>query len=399
MLDSTLVHRAIADIQQGKMVILVDDKNRENEGDIVVAAEKVTASHISFMAHHGCGLICMPMTAADFDRLNIPMMVQDNQCQQETGFGVSIGAAQGITTGISAQDRAHTVRVVANPASSAKDIVKPGHIFPLKARDGGVLVRPGHTEASTDLMRLAGLSPQAVICEIMNPDGTMARLPDLKAFAVHHNLTLLNIADLKSYRMQTERLVTKISSAPMPSKYSDKMQVHVYQNDLDGSEWVAVTVGELDQLDKPLVRLHSSCMTGDIFGSNRCDCGSQLNMALEAISAQGGALLYLPQEGRGIGLANKVKAYALQDSGMDTVEANLHLGFSPDQRDYTVAAKMLQAFGLTQVRLLTNNPKKVAALEENQIKVVERIPLITQSTCNNERYLKAKQEKLGHLLA
>ena len=397
-LDIELINKAIGDIHRGKMVILVDDKDRENEGDLVVAADKVTPAHISFMAHHGCGLICMPMAADDFKRLDIPMMAQNNQCQQQTGFGVSIGAAEGITTGISAQDRAHTIRVAADPNSTAADIVKPGHVFPLKARDGGLLVRDGHTEASTDLVRMAGSHPAAVICEIMNPDGTMARLPDLKAFAARHQLTLIHVADLKAYRLQTEKLVSKISSAPLPTSYDPSMRINVYQNDIDGSEWVAVTAGDLSQQKNPLVRMHSACLTGDIFGSKRCDCGTQLDLAMKLIAKEGGVLLYLPQEGRGIGLANKVKAYELQDMGMDTVEANEHLGFQPDQRDYTMAAKILQDLGVSQVRLLTNNPAKVASLENNLISVAERVPLIAPVTNDNHRYMKTKQEKMGHLL-
>ena len=392
-----LIERAIADIQQGKMVIIVDDKNRENEGDLVMSAEKVTTTDINFMAHHGCGLICMPMTEADFKRLDISMMVQNNQSSFNTAFGVSIGAASGITTGISAYDRALTIQVAANPQSTAVDIVKPGHVFPLKAVKGGVLKRKGQTEASVDLMKLAGLNPAAVICEIMNVDGTMAREKDIKAFADTHCLTVISVQDIVEYRLKTETMIKKISSANLPTKFG-AMQIHHYQSDCDELEWIAITSGEIEKQSSPLVRLHSKCLTGDVLYSTRCDCGEQLEMAMQAIAKEGGVLLYLPQEGRNIGLSNKIKSYALQDKGLDTVEANHQLGFQADEREYFIPAQILKNLGVHSVRLMTNNMSKVVALQKYAVEVVERVPLIAQPNKENIAYLKTKQNKLGHEL-
>ncbi len=396
--DSTLVQKAIADLQAGKMIILQDDQSRENEGDLIMAAEKITPEAINFMTHYGRGLICMPMMESDFKRLGIAMMVQNNQSKFQTGFGVSIGAAEGITTGISAYDRAKTIEIAANINSTEKDIVKPGHIFPLKARDGGVFVRRGQTEGSVDLVRLAGFRPVSAICEIMNDDGTMARDADLKIFSKKHNLTKISIQDVLEYRMQTENSIEKIASAEFPNKYSRDMKIHIYKNKLDQTEWVAITSGDLSKIANPIVRLHSQCLTGDAFHSNRCDCGEQLESALQKIADCGGVLLYLPQEGRGIGLCNKIKAYALQDQGFDTVQANHYLGFSADDRNYFIPAQILKDLKATEIHLITNNPEKIAALEQYGIIVQKRISAEINASSDNQYYLQTKKEKMGHLI-
>ncbi|OGT40970.1 MAG: bifunctional 3,4-dihydroxy-2-butanone 4-phosphate synthase/GTP cyclohydrolase II [Gammaproteobacteria bacterium RIFCSPHIGHO2_12_FULL_40_19] len=396
-MSMTLVEHAIADIQQGKMVIITDDKNRENEGDLVMAADKITAEGINFMAHNGCGLICMPMSDDHFKRLDIPMMVQNNQSTFHTAFGVSIGAAQGITTGISAYDRALTVQIAVNPQSTAADIVKPGHVFPLKAVNGGVLKRKGQTEASVDLMKLAGLNSVAVICEIMNRDGTMAREADLKLFSDTHQLTVISVQDILEYRLKADVFITKTESANFPTQYGP-MQIHHYQSALDALEWIAITAGDIEKQSAPLVRLHSQCLTGDVFHSKRCDCGEQLDVAMRSIAHEGGVLLYLPQEGRSIGLSNKIKSYALQDKGLDTVEANQQLGFQADAREYFIPAQILKNLAVERVRLMTNNVNKISQLKKYGIDVVERIPLIVEPNHENIFYLKTKQNKLGHEL-
>lgn len=391
------IDHAISALQNGKMIIITDDKNRENEGDLVICAEKITPDGINFMAHFGCGLICMPMSEDFFKRLEIPMMVQNNQSTFQTAFGVSIGSAQGITTGISAYDRAHTIRVAANLASSASDIVRPGHIFPLKAANGGVLKRKGQTEASVDMMKIAGLNPAAVLCEIMNADGTMARENDLKIFSKQYQLTVISVQEILEYRLQTEVIVEKMASAQLPTKFGD-MIIHTYKSVLDNFEWIAVTSGDISKQSTPLVRLHSQCVTGDVFSALRCDCGEQLDAAMTAISKEGGILLYLPQEGRNIGLANKIKSYALQDQGLDTVQANHQLGFKEDEREYFVAAQILKNLGADQIRLMTNNFNKILELKKYGVDVVKRISLITQPSEQNIFYLQTKQKKLGHEL-
>ena len=392
------VERAIEAVQAGKMVIITDDKNRENEGDLVVSGEKITPDAINFMAHYGCGLICMPMTEDHFKRLDIAMMVQHNQSTFQTGFGVSIGAAYGITTGISAYDRALTIQIAANPASTADDIVKPGHVFPLKAVKGGVLKRRGQTEASVDLMQLAGLTSVAAICEIMNPDGTMSRESDLKKFAQEHNLMIISVQDIVDDRLQSEMLVEKISSATVPTEFG-QMMIHTYQSALDNLEWIAITSGDIEKQKSPLLRLHSQCLTGDVFKSKRCDCGEQLAQSMQMIAEQGGILLYLPQEGRNIGLINKIKSYALQDQGLDTVEANQQLGFKADEREYSIPAQILKNMKVSAVRIMTNNPEKIAALKKNGITIDASIPLIVSPNDENKAYLKTKQNKMGHSLA
>ena len=395
------IQELIEDIRNGKMVILVDDEDRENEGDIVIAADFITPEIVNFMAMEARGLICLSLTQQQTERLQLPLMVKDesNYSPNKTAFTVSIEAASGVSTGISAADRAHTIRVAANPNAKPSDIITPGHIFPIHAKDGGVLKRAGHTEGSVDLARLAGLNPAAVICEVIKPDGSMARVPDLKEFAAKHNLKIGTIVDLIQYRIQNETLVQEVAAAKLPNQFGSEFIVRAFRNNLDGSEHLVIQKGEISGEEPTLVRVHSECMTGDVFGSQRCDCGPQLHKALELIEKEGnGIVLYLRQEGRGIGLANKIRAYELQDKGMDTVEANLHLGFPMDKRDYGIGAQILRAAGIRKIRLMTNNPAKRVGLKGYGLEIVDRVPIIVSPNKNNESYLRVKREKMGHWL-
>jgi 3,4-dihydroxy 2-butanone 4-phosphate synthase/GTP cyclohydrolase II len=392
------ISEAIEDIRAGKFIIIVDDKSRENEGDLAMAAENITPEAINFMAKHGRGLICLPITGQRLDELGIPLMVTNNTSHYSTAFTVSIEAKNKVTTGISAFDRAQTIKTVLDPNAKAGDLAQPGHIFPIRAREGGVLVRAGHTEAIVDLARLAGLYPAGVICEIMDEDGTMARLPQLEATASKFDLKIVAIADLIAYRLRHEKLVQRVTEARLPTKYGEFTAV-AYKSVVDAAEHVALVKGDISNNEPVLVRVHSECLTGDVFGSLRCDCGAQIEMALQSIAKEDrGVFLYMRQEGRGIGFHNKLCAYALQDQGMDTVEANIALGFAPDLRDYGVGAQILADLGLHNIRLLTNNPKKVIGLESYGIKIVETVPLIAPATPYNIRYLETKQKKLGHIL-
>ena len=395
------VEDAIADIRAGKMVILVDDEDRENEGDLCMAADLVTPEAINFMATHGRGLICLSLEEEQLDRLKLSMMVpeHENTAQYGTAFTVSIEAREGVTTGISAHDRARTIQAAVNPEAKPADIVRPGHIFPLRARDGGVLRRVGQTEGSADLARLAGCLPAGVICEIMNDDGTMARMPDLAKYAEQHGLKIVAIRDLIQYRLRNEKLVRRVAEARMPTAHGD-FRCIVYENDIDHVDHMAMVKGEIDPDEPLLVRVHSECLTGDAFGSTRCDCGEQLESAMKMIDEAGaGVVLYMRQEGRGIGLKNKIRAYALQDTeGLDTVEANIRLGFAADMRDYGVGTQILADLGVRKLRIITNNPGKRAGIEGYGLSIVDRVPLEITPNENNLEYLRTKKAKLGHVL-
>jgi 3,4-dihydroxy 2-butanone 4-phosphate synthase / GTP cyclohydrolase II len=389
----------IKDVQAGKFIILVDDEGRENEGDLIMAAEKISAEAINFMAKNARGLICVPIVEQRLNELNIPMMVDENTAMHGTAFTVSVDAKiRGVTTGISAHDRAETIKAIIDPTTKPGDLGRPGHIFPIRAREGGVLVRAGHTEATVDLARLAGLYPAGVLCEIMNEDGTMARLPQLEIMAQKLNLKIASIADLIEYRRHHDKMVRKVAEAVLPTKYGE-FKLIAYKSEIDTDEHVALVMGDISGEEPVLVRVHSECLTGDAFGSLRCDCGEQLDMAMKAIAKEGrGVLLYLRQEGRGIGLHNKIRAYELQDKGLDTVEANVKLGFAPDMRDYGIGAQILTDLGLHTIRMLTNNPKKLIGLEGYGLKVAETLPIICEPNAFNLHYLETKETKMGHTL-
>lgn len=392
------IPETIEDIRAGKFIVIVDDENRENEGDIAIAAEKVTPEAVNFMSKYARGLICMPIVGQRLDELRIPPMVQVNTSKFSTAFTVSIEAKHRTSSGISAPDRAVTVKTVLDPSTKPEDIAYPGHMFPLRAREGGVLVRAGHTEAIVDLARLAGLYPAGVICEIMNDDGTMARLPELEVMADRFGIKIVSIADLIAYRHIKEKLVERVAEAKLPTKYGDFVAI-AYRSKVDADEHVALIRGNISGKEPVLVRVHSECLTGDVFGSMRCDCGDQIGLAMEHIANEGrGVFLYMRQEGRGIGFHNKLRAYALQDQGMDTVEANIALGFEPDLRDYGIGAQILADLGLHKIKLLTNNPKKVIGLESYGLEIVETIPVRVSPTPYNLEYLRTKQQKLGHML-
>ncbi len=391
------IEQAIEDIKAGKMVILVDDEDRENEGDLTMAAEAVTPEAINFMARYGRGLICLPMTGERADRLGLPLMVDDNTSQFETGFTVSIEAKKGVTTGISAADRSTTIQVAVADGTTANDLARPGHIFPLRARDGGVMVRIGQTEGAVDLVQLAGCKPAGVICEIMDDDGTMARMPSLEKFSETHNIGICTVAALVEYRLQHESFVRKAAETTIPTKLGGEFRIIAYENDLDKLTHIAMIKGEVNPEEPVLVRVHSECMTGDIFGSIRCDCGEQLHKAMHMMEEAGnGVILYLRQEGRGIGLVNKLKAYELQNQGCDTVEANLKLGFKADMRDYGIGAQILADLGVKKMRLMTNNPTKMVGLEGYGLSVVEQVPIEVKPNEYNKGYLRCKLLKMGH---
>jgi 3,4-dihydroxy 2-butanone 4-phosphate synthase/GTP cyclohydrolase II len=394
------IEEVIKDIKAGKMIILVDDEDRENEGDLCMAAESVTTEAINFMAKYGRGLICLTLSPDLVDKLELPMMVANNKSPYGTGFTISIEARTGVSTGISAADRARTIQAAVAPNAGPRDLVSPGHIFPLRARAGGVLVRTGQTEGSVDLARLAGMTNAGVICEIMNEDGTMARMPDLEKFAAEHDLKIATIADLVAYRLHRDILIHRVAEARVPTETAGEFTAIVYTNDIDSHEHLALVKGKIDPEKRVLVRVHSECLTGDVFGSSRCDCGLQLNAAMRMIDQEGiGVLLYMRQEGRGIGLVNKLKAYKLQDEeGIDTVEANIKLGFKPDLRDYGIGAQILRDLGVRKMGLLTNNPKKIIGLEGYGLQVVDRFPLEIEAGDENKGYLQCKRDRMGHLI-
>jgi len=392
------IPEAVEDIKAGKFLIVVDDEGRENEGDLLIAAEKVTPEAINFMARYGRGLICIAMTGERLDELRIPMMVHDNTSKFASPFTVSVEAKHNVTTGISAHDRAVTIEALIEPATRPEDLSRPGHMFPLRAREGGVLVRAGHTEAVVDLAKIAGLYPAGVICEIMNEDGTMARLPQLERMAAEHGIKIVSVAQIIAYRRLHEKLIQRVAEASLPTRYGDFLAI-AYKSAIDPDEHVALTRGELDGERPVLVRVHSECLTGDVFHSLRCDCGEQIDLAMKAIADEGrGVFLYMRQEGRGIGLHNKIRAYALQDQGLDTVEANEALGFESDIRDYGIGAQILADLGVRNIRLLTNNPRKVIGLEGYGLQVVETVPILATPNPRNLRYLETKRKKMGHLL-
>ncbi len=393
------IEEALEDLRQGKMIILVDDEDRENEGDLTIAAEKITPEVVNFMAKFGRGLICLALSPEIVENLKLPLMVYDNRSPYNTAFTVSVEARQGVTTGISAADRAHTILTAVADKAKPDDLVQPGHVFPLRARRGGVLFRTGQTEGSVDLARLAGLKHAAVICEVMNEDGTMARLPDLEKFSEKHDIKIVSVADTISYRMRNESFVNRAAETILPTPYGEFSAV-AFVNDIDDYEHLALIKGEIDPEKEILVRVHSQCLTGDVLGSYRCDCGEQLNEAMRMVQDEGlGVILYLQQEGRGIGLANKLKAYALQDKGLDTVEANEELGFEADLRDYGVGAQILASLGVQKMRLITNNPKKMVGLEGYGLKVTGRVPIEIEPRPENRKYLSTKCHKLGHLMS
>lgn len=392
------IPEATEDFREGRFVIIIDDEDRENEGDLAIAAEKVTPEAINFMARFGRGLICVPIIGKRLDDLEIPMMVDTNTSSYGTAFTVAVDASKGVSTGISAADRAATVHALIDPTTEPSDLLRPGHVFPLRYAEGGVLRRTGQTEASVDLAKLAGLFPAAVICEIMNEDGTMARLPELEQFSAEHGIRIISVAAVIEYRRRTELLIRKIAQTTIPTDYGE-WALHAYESVIDDKHHLALVQGDIKGDPPPLVRAHSECLTGDVFGSQRCDCGLQLRRAMKMIQDEGrGIVLYMRQEGRGIGLVNKIRAYQLQDAGMDTVEANEHLGFPPDPRDYGLGAQILLDLGVQKMRLLTNNPAKRVGLEAFGLDAVERVPLVTEPTERNRQYLWAKQTKLGHLL-
>jgi 3,4-dihydroxy 2-butanone 4-phosphate synthase/GTP cyclohydrolase II len=392
------IREVLKDIKEGKFVIIVDDAGRENEGDLAMAAEKVTPEAINFMAKHARGLICMPIIGRRLDELALPLMVQDNTTKYCTAFTVSVEAKHKTSTGISAHDRAATIKAILDPSTKPEDLSRPGHMFPLRAREGGVLVRAGHTEAIVDLAKLAGLYPAGVICEIMNEDGTMARLPELEIMAEKFGFKIVSIADLIAYRRRTEKLVERVTEAKLPTKFGDFKAI-AYKSAIDADEHVALIMGDIGGDEPVLVRMHSECVTGDVFHSLRCDCGEQVDIAMESIVREGrGVFVYMRQEGRGIGFHNKLRAYALQDQGLDTVEANECLGFPPDLRDYGIGAQILEDLGLHKIKLLTNNPKKVVGLEGYGLKVVETVPIQVKPNPYNISYLETKRKKLGHLI-